>query len=132
MDENPSLFTYLFNINRSTLAKLFTKYNREFHEELKKYIEFCQRIKDTEMEIRCEMAFNKINIDGEGFIDINSEQNFIRPKEEIGEEYEWVRKLPILGIMIFEIHLFEEQHQWLNLEEHKTFRNCLAFCKIVL
>jgi HD superfamily phosphohydrolase len=124
VDENPAFMQYLFNTEVSTLARLIKKCNTEFLKGLRAYAKWCQKIDKSK---RCEPSILRLiddhAIDSDGFVRVtNGEKNdkyIIRFEKDSDAQPEWTKKLPLLGVMIFEIHLFEKQHQWLDSSEQK-------------
>ncbi|NET39446.1 MAG: HD domain-containing protein, partial [Cyanothece sp. SIO1E1] len=103
-ENNPIFFEYLFNIQRSELARVIDTYNNLFWEMLKN-------------DSKWSAAFSgKSFVDENGYILIqkNAEsaettgEGFVAWEKDAGE----MTKLPVLGAMIFEVLLFDKPNMW--------------------
>lgn len=105
---NPIFFRYLFDGEKSDLAKIISIYNDSFWQLVKgdkKWGPLIENISD---------------IDDKGYVTVSSQDNNIQlsSAEKITS-----RKLPILGVMIFEILLFDKCEMWVDYKENKITPN---------
>lgn len=108
--KNPIFFNYLFDYNSSDLAKLLKIYNIGFWELVKK---------DEKWN---EILLNNSEIDNEGYVKIASQvtsDSVLVLKSGV----RFLEKLPILGVMIFEILLFDKCKMWVHYKQHKITPN---------
>lgn len=100
-EDNAVFFQYLFNTNKSELANIINIYNASFW----------QLVKDDK-KWWAELQSIK-SIDDNGFVIINSIEDNIIENDSDNTDF---LKLPVLGVMIFEILLFDKASMWLDLE----------------
>jgi len=100
-DKNPVFFKYLFDYNHSRLAEVIKLYNSEFWELLRADKVWFQRISE-------ECKNWKATFTNDGYIIIGKESIIDTDKTE------QFTSLPILGVMIFELHLFEKPEHWVD------------------
>ncbi|WDF77332.1 HD domain-containing protein [Mucilaginibacter sp. KACC 22773] len=101
-DSNPVLFKYLFDTEHSTLANVIKIYNTKFWEILKA---------DKKWFSIISKNFNdNFSITDDGFIKVTASSLIS------SENNHSMQKLPLLAVMIFELHLFEKPKHWINVE----------------
>lgn len=96
-ENNPIFFNYLFNLEESDLAKIIDIYNTPFIQLLEN---------DNKWKIVLEDKDIK-----NGYISIHNNGNTL-----VGESIKY-KKLPLLGVMIFELLLFDKVNKWLNIND---------------
>lgn len=103
---NPTLFRYLFNKDQSDVAKLIDIYNGSFWKEVQEDRKWGKRLEDKEI------------IDKDGYVKIseNIDAILVGKKNIVPDD-----KLPVLGVMIFEILLFDKPDTWVKLEGKGKF-----------
>ncbi len=109
---NPALFKYLFDTENSELAKVIWIFNSAFWELLKSE-------QDMNWVGKIEERWPKL-ISEDGILTVNATKktdciNF--PIE--GHEKSSIKALPILGVMIFELHLFSKPAHWVEVKDDK-------------
>lgn len=104
--ENPAFFSYLFDKEKSDLAKVIEIYNDAFWQLVDKDDKWKEILKsDSDREI-----------DDKGYV----EKAIYEVGKNKNEESKGTRILPLLGVMIFEIMLFDKMELWLDLNEDKN------------
>jgi HD superfamily phosphohydrolase len=96
-EHNPALFTYLFDSENSTLAKIINYYNDSFLDEIKAD----EKWKTTFQGLEKEKKLIKGRIK---YKSLSSKSNNTKSKRLL--------ELPILGILMFEILLFDDDENW--------------------
>jgi len=97
-ENNPAFFMYLFNTSKSDLAEIINIYNKVFL-ELVKEDNIWKKI----------LTINTNDIDKDGYVKI-SDQSKILQSSSLNYE-----KLPLLGVMIFELLLFDKNDKWIKV-----------------
>lgn len=109
LSSNPTLFLYMFS-ERSILASVLRKHNSDFFKALKAFYTD-QQHKDMLKQQGYGPFIDFLKSDQiteDGMVKTDSPGGIIRCTNAFSGE------LPILSLMIFEIHLFEKQRQWLS------------------
>ncbi|MBN1518023.1 hypothetical protein JXA32_15780 [Candidatus Sumerlaeota bacterium] len=109
LSSNPTLFLYMFS-KRSILASVLRKHNADFFKALKAFYTDQHR-KDMLTRQGYGQFIDFLNsgqITSDGMVKTDSADGVIRCTNAFPDG------LPILSLMIFEIHLFEKQRQWLS------------------
>ena len=97
-ENNSVFFNYLFNKNLSDLAKIIDIYNKPFVELLKDDKKWNLTLKNNVIE--------------DGYVLIKSGGNILDSEPKLYE------KLPLLGVMIFELLLFDKVKKWLDIKDN--------------
>lgn len=133
-DKNPALFMYLFHPT-SQLAQVIKVFNRSFFNSLRTYYTDLKTRNRNEILKQLDVPFLDLlesNVTEDGYVKIARKQEqesdsilYAAPDECLDEfkisGYDDVYGLPILGVMIFEIHLFEKQKDYI-LEANERAR----------
>ncbi len=98
-DNNPVFFNYLFDEKKSDLAQIIDIYNNSFLELLKN-------------DKNWNDILNDERIDNNGQIEVRENGEILAGKIN--------KKLPLLGVMIFELLLFDKVKKWLDIDEKGT------------
>lgn len=98
---NPVFFSYLFDKEKSDLAKVIDIYNESFFQAAGEDKKWGSKLKDNK------------GIDKDGYVPISNNEAAILVNKDKGNSN---RKLPLLGVMIFEILLFDKMKMWAKLE----------------
>ncbi len=98
---NPAFFSYLFDTSKSDLAKIIDLYNESFWELVKKDEKWGKEFN------------NNKEIDENGYVKILDDGSILSGSLEKCA-YE---KLPLIGVMIFELLLFDKVDKWLVIKE---------------
>lgn len=114
--ENPALFQYLFDTESSQIAEVIKEFNQTFWlggmASPDNGGNWGDLIKDENARYLSEDGYIKI------------EKGSLISQGEVPSPYS---RLPILGIMIFEIHLFEKEPSWLEIERDEKTKRIIGF-----
>lgn len=104
-ENNPAFFYYLFDYNKSEIAQIIKVYNSAFWE---------LAIKDNKWK---SCLTNNDSIYNEGYVKID---NTVTSDTILhGDSFNSENKLPILGVMIFELLLFDKCNMWSEYKNNK-------------
>ncbi|UZJ40618.1 HD domain-containing protein [Prosthecochloris sp. SCSIO W1101] len=101
---NPTFFLYLFDKDKSDLAKVIEIYNKDFWKLVKKDNKWGKAL-ESNKDI-CENGFIEKDI-----FDAQINEN---------DKSKSNKKLPLLGVMIFELMLFDKMELWLDINSEKS------------
>ncbi len=101
-EKNHVFFNYLFNINLSELAEIINIYNNPFVELLKDDDQWKKVLKNDSIE--------------DGYVIIQKDGNIL------DGDIQLYQKLPLLGVMIFELLLFDKVNTWLDIQDNGTVK----------
>ena len=97
-EKNPIFFKYLFNKNFSDIAKIIDIYNKPFVDLLNGDDKWKETLNNNSIK--------------DGYVEIKKGGDILDGEVQ---EYE---KLPLLGVMIFELLLFDKVDSWLKVDEN--------------
>jgi HD superfamily phosphohydrolase len=97
---NPIFFNYLFDKEKSDLAKIISIYNTAFWSLIKSDLKWSKKL------------VGNPDIDNDGYIEVKESSSILKAMSSTQANL----TLPVLGVMIFEILLFDKVANWIDIK----------------